>query len=521
MTAIDQAILVDGLEIHDKLPALVDDRTLAIVARRHRTSIVRRRGWMLRRLLAIADLGALCAAMVLAEWFVAERSGAGLVAARSEILAFIATLPAWTVAAKLYGLYDQDDAQTDHSTTDEFAAVFHMVTVCTWLVWALARVTGIVHPTGEKLLLFWGVAIGLVPAARAGARACARRSVVYLQNTVIVGSGEVGQLIAKKLLQHPEYGINIVGFVDRYPQPLDSDLDHLATLGLPGQLPAIVRLLDIERVIVAFGNESHQETTRLIRELAKMGVQVDLVPRLLETVGPNVCIRMLEGMPLLGIPPLQLSDSSALLKRTMDISISLAALAALSPALLAIALSVRLTSRGPVFYRHGRVGQGGRHIDVLKFRTMKLEACRGERYGGAAAERAFQELLADPERAREFRNSYKLHDDPRVTRVGGFLRRTSLDELPQLLNVIRGDLSLVGPRAVTEDELARYGDQVEDLLGVRPGITGYWQVNGRSRLSYEDRVRLDLSYIRSWSLRLDIAILGRTARTLLSRAGAV
>ena len=173
-----------------------------------------------------------------------------------------------------------------------------------------------------------------------------------------------------------------------------------------------------------------------------------------------------------------------------------------------------------MLYRHERVGRGRRRIEVLKFRTMYIEACRGERYGGDAAEELFDRLMSDPDRRHEFRRTYKLANDPRTTRVGRFLRKTSLDEIPQLLNVLTGDLSLVGPRAITTDELIRYGDRVDDLLGVRPGITGYWQINGRSRLTYEDRVRLDLAYITGWSLRLDAAILAKTVRELVSRRGA-
>jgi exopolysaccharide production protein ExoY len=152
---------------------------------------------------------------------------------------------------------------------------------------------------------------------------------------------------------------------------------------------------------------------------------------------------------------------------------------------------------------------------------MRLDACRGERYGGEQAESVFTGLMDDPRLAKEFLESYKIADDPRVTRVGKLLRRTSLDELPQLFNVLRGDVSLVGPRAITVLELDRYGDRVDDLLGVRPGLTGYWQINGRSRLSYEDRVRLDLSYIAGWSLNLDLSILAKTARVLVSTRGAV
>ena len=151
---------------------------------------------------------------------------------------------------------------------------------------------------------------------------------------------------------------------------------------------------------------------------------------------------------------------------------------------------------------------------------MRLEFCRGPEYGGDSAEEAFASLLRSPGRSTEFEDSYKLADDPRATRFGRFLRRSSLDELPQLWNVLKGDMSLVGPRAITEDELSRYGEFAEDLLSIRPGLTGYWQINGRSRLAYDDRVRLDLAYIGGWSLKLDVAILARTFRALLPSRGA-
>jgi exopolysaccharide biosynthesis polyprenyl glycosylphosphotransferase len=327
-------------------------------------------------------------------------------------------------------------------------------------------------------------------------------------------------LIAKKLLQHPEYGINLVGFVDNGPGELDEDLAHVALLGSPDGLTSVARLFDVERVIVAFPNGSHEEMLELVRSLRDMNVQVDIVPRLFETVGPNMTLHMVEGLALLGLPPLRLSRSSALLKRAMDLLVSTFALLILSPLLLVVALVVKLDSRGPVLYRHERVGRAGKRIEVLKFRTMRLESCRGDRYGGASAEATFQSLLADPERAREFADSYKLANDPRVTRVGRLLRATSIDELPQLANVFKGDLSLVGPRAITAEELPRYGNRVEDLLAIRPGVTGYWQINGRSRLRYDDRVRLDLSYVAGWSLSLDLTILAKTLRVLLRRADA-
>jgi lipopolysaccharide/colanic/teichoic acid biosynthesis glycosyltransferase len=151
---------------------------------------------------------------------------------------------------------------------------------------------------------------------------------------------------------------------------------------------------------------------------------------------------------------------------------------------------------------------------------MRLASCRGAGYGGHGAEEEFRRLMQDEARRREFELSYKLRDDPRVTRVGKWLRATSLDELPQLFNVLRGDMSLVGPRPITEDEIPRYGSKASAILAVKPGITGYWQINGRSGLDYEDRVRLDSAYVGSWSLKLDLKILANTVRALLSGSGA-
>jgi undecaprenyl-phosphate galactose phosphotransferase len=204
----------------------------------------------------------------------------------------------------------------------------------------------------------------------------------------------------------------------------------------------------------------------------------------------------------------------------MDRVLSALALVLLAPFFVVIALLIKLDSPGPVFYRHDRLARGGRSFGLFKFRTMGLEYCRGEHYGGAKAEIAFRQLMDDPEHREQFSEKYKLAKDPRVTRFGDFLRRTSLDELPQLLNVFLGDISLVGPRPITTDELKRYGVMAEQLLDIHPGVTGYWQINGRSQISYEERVRLDLLYVSNWSVGLDLSIMAKTFRVLVSRFGA-
>ncbi|HEY3946101.1 MAG TPA: sugar transferase [Solirubrobacteraceae bacterium] len=521
MSATDSTAMLDGLVTpHDELYTAVGPRTLAILERRRNTSVVKRRGWLVRRLLLTADLTGLVGALLLSEWLVGKANGRGALDAPFEIVAFVAALPLWVLVTKLYGLYDRDEERTDHSTADDVGGVFNMITVCTWLFWVVTQVTGIAHPTASKLFVFWGFAIVFVSLCRSVARAFARRHIAYLQNAVIVGAGDTGQLVARKLLQHPEYGINVVGFVDSEPKERDESLAHIAVLGDTSKLRALISLFDIERVIIAFSRESHGTTLDVIRDLRDLNVQIDILPRLFEVVGPNAGMHMVEGLPLVGLPPLRLARSSAMLKRALDLLLSAAALLVLSPLLLAITLAIKLDSPGPALYRHERVGRNGRKIAVLKFRTMRREACRGARYGGGAAEAIFKELMSEPSLASEFQGSQKFADDPRVTRLGRLLRRTSLDELPQLLNVVRSDLSLVGPRAITNDELGRYGENVGDLLRVRPGVTGYWQINGRSRLSYEDRVRLDLSYLTSWSLRLDLVILAKTLRTLVASGDA-
>jgi exopolysaccharide biosynthesis polyprenyl glycosylphosphotransferase len=472
--------------------------------------------------LLTADLVGLSAAFLVAqEVYAASVAGAGDISRFTEFVTFALCLPVWVVAAKLYGLYDKDEERTDHSTADDFARLFHLITVCTFLLYAGSHLTRWFNPGFSKLFLFWLLAIGGTVALRGGARAYCRRRIQYLQNTIIVGAGEVGQTIARKVLHHPEYGINLVGFVDGRPKVRTDDLEHLTILGDMDDVEALVELLDVERVIIAFSAGSHPAELALIRRLRGQDLQIDIVPRLFDTLGPNVNLHELEGIALIGLPPAKLSTSSAAVKRVVDMAVAALALLVLTPAILLVALAIKCESKGPVFYRHRRLGRAGRPLALLKFRTMHLAYCRGADYGGETAEIEFEKLLADPVRRQEFERSYKLQHDPRVTRVGRLLRRTSIDELPQLFNVLTGKLSLVGPRALTDEEIDQYyGVDRGLLLGIRPGLTGYWQINGRSQLAYEDRVRLDLAYISGWSPSLDFLILMKTIRVLVSGRGA-
>ena len=333
----------------------------------------RRRGWMLRRALALADAVGLTTALLVAEWVVAASNGVGTFSQLSEIAGFILTLPLWILVAKAYGLYDQDEERTDHSAPDEFSAIFHMVTVCTATAAVVSYLSNVADPTPPKLIIFWSVAIVLVVAMRSTARAVARRSPWYLQNTLILGAGDVGQKIARKLLQHREYGLNLLGFVDDHPKERRDDLENLTVVGGSADLREIVELLDVERVIVAFSGDSDARTLQLIRTLNDLDVQIDVVPRLYELVSPGVGLHTVQGIPLVGLPQLSLSRSSQLMKRLLDVAVSSIALAILAPFFLVVAAAVKLDSRGPAFFRQTRMGSGGKPFTILKFRTMACQ----------------------------------------------------------------------------------------------------------------------------------------------------
>jgi exopolysaccharide biosynthesis polyprenyl glycosylphosphotransferase len=481
----------------------------------------KRRGLLVRRMLMAADVLGLSLAFALAVAIFRSRVGpTDTVTPPHEIPLFLVTLPAWVLLARVHGLYDRDQERASHSTLDELVGVFHLVTVGTFLFFAASWVTRLAHPYPPKLLTFWLLAIVVVALARVAARALARTRPSFVQNAVIVGADEVGTLVARKILDHPEYGVNSVGFVDPTREPGTEVVGGVTVLGAPGELPRIVQTMDVERVVVAFFDQPVHAAIDLVRSAKNLRVQIDIVPRLFVTVDPRAQIHTLEGFPLIGLPPARLWRSSLSAKRVVDVVLASVGLVVLAPVLLWVALRIKLESSGPIFYRHERIGLNGRPFQLIKFRTMYLEYCAGAGYGGQAAAGELERLLADPELRAEFQRTQKLEDDPRVTGFGRFLRRTSLDEIPQLINVVLGDMSLVGPRPVTEAELERYHDEVSTLLSFRPGVTGYWQINGRSRAAYDERVRLDIAYVRGWSLKLDFAVLGKTALTLVKGHGA-
>jgi exopolysaccharide biosynthesis polyprenyl glycosylphosphotransferase len=354
------------------------------------------------------------------------------------------------------------------------------------------------------LAAFWLLAVFLVPLARALARAACRHSQGYQQNTIIVGAGDIGQLICRKLIKHPEYGVNVVGFVDRAPKARRLDLpERLSILGGPERLREIIERLQIERVVISFSNVSVPELLELLRQLQPLGVQIDLVPRLFELIGPRVSVHAVEGLTLVGVPPSRRSTSARLVKRTIDVIGATAGLILLSPLMAYIALRIRCDSAGPVLFRQTRLGAGMKPFTVLKFRTMKVGT-------DSAAHRAYIARSMSIAAETNGNGLYKLDRTDSVTKVGRWLRKSSLDELPQLINVLRGHMSLVGPRPCIPYELENFQPHHFDRFLMPQGVTGLWQVTARANSTYYEALDLDVAYVRDWSLGLDLRLLLRT-----------
>jgi exopolysaccharide biosynthesis polyprenyl glycosylphosphotransferase len=501
-----QALDRNGL-LH-KVLETVDKRTLSILERQRDKRHSMRRGWLMRRMLLLADVLGLSLAFLAALALYGSRGQVDPVGVRYEFLVFFLTLPGWIVVAKLHGLYERDEERADHSTVDDVVGVFHLVTVGVWLFVLGAFVTGLADPELVKLAAFWALAIVFVTIGRAAARALCRRSITYLQNTIIVGAGEVGQLIARKLLKHPEYGINVVGFVDPEPKERRDDLDHLAVLGGLAQLRELIDLLDVERVIVSFSNESDEEILELVRSVRHLDVQVDVVPRLFDIVGPKVGMHTVEGLALVGLPPSRLSRSSRLIKRSIDIVGASLGLLLISPVFAFIAWRIKRDSPGPVFFRQTRLGQNMREFTALKFRTMRADTDETEH-------REYIQRTMRSGVAANGNGIFKLDRSDTVTRFGRWLRKTSLDEMPQLVNVLRGDMSLVGPRPCIPYETEHFEPHHFDRFFVPAGITGLWQVTARANSTFGEALDMDVAYVRGWSLALDLRLLCRTPFQLL------
>ena len=262
----------------------------------------RRRGWLMRRLLLAADVLGLVVAYVVALELAPPASTPDRVAPVWEMAIFVATLPLWVLLARIYGLYDRDEERTDHSTVDDVVGVFQVVTLGTWSFLVITHVLDLPYPNLGRLVVFWLLAVALIPLLRAASRAIGRRQSAYIQNVIIVGSGSVAHLLADKIDNHPEYGLRVVGFVDRDDRVARPRNGVEGLIGTTDDLPQLVRERGVHRVAIAFSTDSHDHTLSVIRSMQDSDVQIDIVPRMFEVLGTNAQLHTIEGMPLVGLP---------------------------------------------------------------------------------------------------------------------------------------------------------------------------------------------------------------------------
>jgi len=457
----------------------------------------RKRAGLLSRVLALTDIasGLLAgSAGALAGDFAGLGGAFGLLVGAS-----------WLLVAFAGGLYATDDLCSWSSGIAQGSRLAALAVLVSWPMAGAAALLGAGAPL-HAALLSSAVLLVLTPAARAGARAALHRMTPLRQRTLILGSGHVANQLVDRLARHPEYGLEAIGLVDDDVHRLGPS--DLPVLGSFADLCDVLRVHAVDRVIIAFSRASHEVLLSSIRACREQRVALDVVPRLFEFLEGARSLEQIGGLPLMSIGPQRLSRSAQVAKRAFDVVAAGVMLMVLAPLLAAIALLVKLESRGPVFFRQARAGHRGAPFRLLKFRTMAVDA--DERKEEIAA---LNDLSDDV--------MFKVRRDPRVTRVGRVLRRLSLDEVPQLVNVVRGEMSLVGPRPLVLPESERLGEGWHARrFDLRPGLTGPWQISGRSDLSVHEMVRLDFQYVTGWSLGRDLAILAATLPAVLVGRGA-
>ncbi len=327
-----------------------------------------------------------------------------------------------------------------------------------------------------------------------------------VDRVLIIGAGEVGRTVMRNLIAQPELGYRVVGFLDDDPAKSGADIGPIRALGALDALPQAIAENDISQVIITLPWQYHRKVIRLVTEAEQSGVRARVVPDLFQLSLGGVDVEAINGIPLISVKGSALTGFNQALKRTVDVLIAGVALLLISPLWCLVALAIRLDSPGPILFRQERIGLHGKPFTVLKFRSMYVNA-----------EEQLEKLRARNEAAGPL---FKIKDDPRRTRVGRFIRRTSLDELPQFINVLRGEMSMVGPRPGLASEVAQYQDWHRKRLAVLPGITGLWQVSGRSELTFDEMVMLDIYYAENWSLGMDLRIMVRTVPQLIFGDGA-
>jgi exopolysaccharide biosynthesis polyprenyl glycosylphosphotransferase len=484
----------------ESAPAAAESESRSMAAAEEPTrgeaaELSRRRGAVLRRLLAFADWIALIGAL----FVVTAASNSTEVGTLFWAMLFS---PAWVLVIKLQGLYDNDHRRIRHSTLDELPSLITATVVGTLVLDGLLAISP-AGPLSPASAIGVGVGAFLASFVLRGVLRFLWHRFTGLAAGLVVGPGRSVDMVARRVSTHPETRLELLGYLSSKAEATATELPRLGSLS---DISRVARELGIERVVVTEQEMSELDAEQLIGECKVEGLALTFLPQHYGLLGPGIELNRLAELPVLDFRFSDPPRSTMAMKRLMDLFVSAVVLLALSPLLALIALAILLDSGRPVLFRQRRAGQEGRPFTMLKFRTMVVDA-----------EQRLPELI---DLASLDQPAFKIRDDPRVTRVGRLLRRTSLDELPQLINVLRGDMSLVGSRPEEEAIVALYDERQRSRLAVKPGVTGPMQVYGRSDLTFEERLAMERDYLDNLSLLTDLAILMRTPRAIIRGDGA-
>lgn len=412
----------------------------------------------------------------------------------------------WVLASRREGAYD---VRRGRPLLDDLYGLFSATTTAIMLLIVLvffyrrlfySRVIFVY--AGLVILLL----VGLARTARWLVLSRLRQAGHGVDRVLIVGAGEVGRTVMRNLIAQPDLGYRVIGFLDDDPAKSATDIGPIKALGPVENLPRVARELAIDQIMITLPWQYHRKIVRLVTEAETAGVRARVVPDLFQLSLGGVDVEAINGIALISIKQTTLTGFNLAVKRAVDVLASALVLTLLSPLLLIVAAAIRLDSPGPVLFKQQRAGRLAKPFTVYKFRSMYQDA-----------EARLEKLRAQNEASGPL---FKMRDDPRTTRVGRLIRRTSVDELPQFLNVLRGEMSIVGPRPGLPSEVAQYQNWHRKRLEVLPGLTGLWQVSGRSNLTFDEMVMLDIYYAENWSLGLDFRIMLRTVPQLVFGDGA-
>ena len=393
-----------------------------------------------------------------------------------------------------------------------FEEVYTIAQSTTYSIVILITISLVFRPNLDSRLIFLYIAIFvtlLLGASRLGialALRSLRRYGVGVQRILLIGAGDVGRMVMRNITARPELGYQLIGFLDDNPIRGRTDIGSFPALGSVDNLKDVLGNYAVQRVIICLPWQSHRTSQRLMRTCEQASIHAQVVPDLFQLTKNQMAVEQLNGIPLISVSDVSIRGWNLLFKRVSDILLTLFGGLLALPILVAVAFAIRLESPGPIFYGQTRVGKDGQPFCCYKFRSMVVGA---------------EEMRSQMSELNEANGPwFKVRDDPRLTKVGRFLRRISLDELPQLYNVLRGDMSLVGPRPNLPEEVAAYEQWHRKRLSVSPGITGLWQVSGRSDLTFDEMVLLDIYYVENWSIQFDLSIIMRSVPAVLLGRGA-